>query len=238
MASELKSFISPMPTVNASLPLQDEPTSGPARDRIPHRFGLIEVGIVFGLILVAVWTPQGRFNTYVCWTAAFATVALSLRGRYSAREMGLSRPMSGALVTLAAGAMLIGLIAGIGFLTRSLGPPQPLPWTRAWQYGPWSLLQQFILQSFIYVRLESLFGSRRALLGASFLFSIAHLPSPVLTAMSFLGALFFCEMFRRYRNIYPLGVVHGALGLTIAASLPDGLLHHMRVGLGYLTYRP
>jgi hypothetical protein len=27
------------------------------------------------------------------------------------------------------------------------------------------------------------------------------------------------------------------LGLTIAASLPDSLLHHMRVGLGYLLYR-
>jgi hypothetical protein len=44
-------------------------------------------------------------------------------------------------------------------------------------------------------------------------------------------------MFRRYRNIFPLGLVHAALGLTIAASLPDSLLHHMRVGLGYLLYR-
>jgi hypothetical protein len=48
----------------------------------------------------------------------------------------------------------------------------------------------------------------------------------------------FCEMFRRYRNIFPLGLVHAVLGLTIAASLPDSLLHHMRVGLGYLTYHP
>jgi len=43
-------------------------------------------------------------------------------------------------------------------------------------------------------------------------------------------------MFRRYRNIFPLGLVHAALGLTIAASLPDHWLHHMRVGIGYLRY--
>ena len=38
--------------------------------------------------------------------------------------------------------------------------------------------------------------------------------------------------------LFPLGVVHAALGLTIAASLPDSLLHHMRVGIGYLMYHP
>ena len=95
-------------------------------------------------------------------------------------------------------------------------------------------LQEFILQSFMFVRLETFLGSRRALLYSSCLFAVAHIPSPALTFLSFLGALFFCEMFRRFRNIYPLGLVHAALGLTIAASLPDSLMHHMRVGLGFL----
>ncbi len=92
------------------------------------------------------------------------------------------------------------------------------------------------MQSFFYVRLESLLGSRRALWAAAFLFGVPHLPSPVLTLLSFVGGWLFCELFRRYRNIFPLGVVHAMLGLTIAASLPDSLLHHMRVGLGYIVY--
>jgi membrane protease YdiL (CAAX protease family) len=119
-----------------------------------------------------------------------------------------------------------------------LGPAQPVPWRRAWQYAIWAMQQEFILQSYFYLRLESLLGSRRGVLGAALLFSVAHLPSPVLTLLSFIGGLLFCEMFRRYRNIFPLGLVHAVLGLTIAASLPDSLLHHMRVGLGYLLYRP
>jgi membrane protease YdiL (CAAX protease family) len=66
---------------------------------------------------------------------------------------------------------------------------------------------------------------------------VPHLPNPLLTVLSFLGALFFCTMFRRYRNLYALGVVHAVLGLTIAASFPDCVLHHMRVGVGYFMYR-
>lgn len=226
MASGSKSFASPVSLGDATVSV--------FRDRT----ALIEVGLVYGLILVAVWTPQGRLNAYVCLAAGLATVGFSLRGRYSASELGLNHPLSGAVVTLAAGALLVGVITATGLLLKAFGPPQPLPFTRAWQYGVWSLLQQFILESFMYLRLESLYGSRRAVLVAAFLFAVAHLPSPVLTMLSFLGALFFCEMFRRYRNIYSLGVVHAALGLTIAASLPDSLMHHMRVGLGYLTYHP
>lgn len=133
---------------------------------------------------------------------------------------------------------MIGTIIVAGSVMRSLGPAQPVPWRRAWQYAIWAMQQEFILQSFFYLRLESLLGSRRALLGAACLFSAAHLPSPLLTLLSFIGGLLFCEMFRRYRNIFPLGLVHAVLGLTIAASLPDSMLHHMRVGLGYLLYRP
>ena len=233
MASESK-IISAMTAGPPLMP--SRVSSAGALDWGSRRLRFIEVSIVFGLILVAVWTPQGRFNSYVCWAAAFATVALSLSGRYSARELGLTRPFSGALTIFVAGAALVALIAGVGFLARSIGPPQALPWTRAWQYALWSLLQQFILESFIYVRLESLYGTGRAVLGASCLFAVAHLPSPLLTGLAFFGALFFCEMFRRYRNIYPLGIVHAALGLIIAASLPNSVLHHMRVGIGYLKY--
>jgi membrane protease YdiL (CAAX protease family) len=58
----------------------------------------------------------------------------------------------------------------------------------------------------------------------------------VLTTATLVGALVFCEMFRRYRSIYPIAIVHAMLGLTIGLTVPDNLLHHMRVGIGYLQY--
>jgi len=229
MGSESKSFLSP-PSQPVSAELLAS-SSGASDLR-----NLLEIALVFGLILVAVWTQQGRLNTAVSWAALFLTVGLTFASRHSARELGLTQPAKGAVVLLALGVPIILLIVAAGSFTRALGPPQPLPWHRAWQYAIWALLQQFILQSFIYVRLESVLGSRRARLIASVLFSVAHLPSPLLTLLSFMGAIFFCEMFRRYRNILPLGLVHAALGLTIASSFPDHVLHHMRVGIGYLMY--
>jgi membrane protease YdiL (CAAX protease family) len=197
-----------------------------------------QVGLVFALIIVAVWTPQGRVNMVGSLLAAICIVGFSVRGGYSVRELGLARPDSGALVMLVSGALMIGTIIVAGSVMHSLGPAQPVPWRRAWQYAIWAMEQEFILQSFFYLRLESLLGSRRGVLGAALLFSATHLPSPVLTLLSFIGGVLFCEMFRRFRNIFPLGLVHAVLGLTIAGSLPDSLLHHMRVGLGYLLYRP
>lgn len=231
MASQSKSYSS-----SALNPVSTGELAIPEGSRASDASKLFEVGLVFGLILIAVWTPQGYTNTAASWAALFFTLALSARSQYSIEQIGLARPLAGATVIIGFGALCVLIIAGAGNFTRFLGPPQPLPWHRAWQYAIWALLQQFILQSFMYVRLESVFGSRRAVLVASGLFALAHLPSPLLTVLSLLGALFFCEMFRRYRNIFPLGLVHAALGLTTAASLPDHLLHHMRVGIGYLMY--
>ena len=233
MASESKSFISNPPI---RTPLITRAPSVQTRGRSAELTGLLEIGLVFGLILLAVWTPLGRFSSWVNLSAALAVVAVSIRGSYSAGELGLNRPTSGILATLTAGAFIVSLIATVGGFTGRLGPPQLFPWHKAWQYVIWALVQEFILLSVFYVRLESLFGSGRAVLLAALLFATVHLPSPLLTPLSFLGGLLFCELFRRYRNLYPVGAIHGALGLTIAARLPDSLLHHMRVGIGYLTY--
>jgi|ERR1700733_9938379 len=229
MAPELKTLI---------LKVESYRTPLSAKMQSPDLFNLQQVAIVFALIMIAVWTPQGRVNTVVSLLAAFCIVWFTVRSHRSVRELGLVGPRSGAAAILALGALMVAAIVMAGLLMHKLGPPQPTPWRRTWQYAIWSLQQEFILQSFFFVRLESVLGDRRAAPCAALLFCIAHIPNPLLTVLSFVGGLIFCELFRRYRNLYPLGVIHAALGLTIAAGLPDHLLHHMRVGLGYLLYRP
>jgi len=233
MAPELKTLI---PKVESSHlpPFVQTQRLGP---RLPFT-NLQQVGIVFALIMIAMWTPQGRINTIVSLLAAFCIVWFTVRRHYSVRELGLAQPSSGLFAILAVGALMVAAIVVAGTLMHNLGTAQPVAWKRAWQYAIWSLQQEFILQSFFFVRLESVLGGRRAAVRAALLFCIAHVPNPLLTVLSFIGGLIFCELFRRYRNLYPLGVVHAFLGLTIAASLPDNLLHHIRVGLGYLLYRP
>jgi membrane protease YdiL (CAAX protease family) len=136
----------------------------------------------------------------------------------------------------------IGLLAAamiwlLAVVTHSNTPPtHALPLRRAWLYGLWALAQQFMLQSFFFVRFETLLGSRWAVLASAALFAAAHIPNSALTLMSFRG-LFFCLLFRRYRNIYPLGLVHTLLGMAIAACFSEAVMHHMRVGAGYLYLR-
>lgn len=203
-----------------------------------HKRDLLEIALVFALIMLAVWTPQGLINSIFSITAAACVVAFAIAGRWEALEMGLTRPLAGALNILLMGALMCATIAAIGTALRFAGAGYPLPWNRSWQYGLWALQQEFILQSIFFLRLESVVGSRRAIWAAATLYAVAHIPSPLLTTLSLLGGLLFCECFRRWRNLYPLGIIHGVLGLTIAASLPDKWLHHMRVGIGYLTLHP
>jgi membrane protease YdiL (CAAX protease family) len=133
-------------------------------------------------------------------------------------------------------AAVLPLLAAIW--KNNAGSTHALPFSQALLYAVWALLQQFILQSFFYVRLESLLGGGWAIPVTALLFGSVHIPSTLLTAGSFVGGLFFCETFRRYRNIFPLGLVHALLGLILAASFSDAVLHHMRVGIGYIRFHP
>ena len=199
------------------------------------RRDLLEIAIVFFCILIAVWTPQGKLNAFFSIVAAACVVAFAIAGRWGASDLGLTRPFSGLGLTLLTGAILCGAVALMGVPLRFVGRTYSVPLVRSWQYAIWALEQEFILQSIFFVRLEAWVGARRAVFAAAFLFALVHIPSPVLTVLSFCGGILFCELFRRFRNIYSVGLIHASLGLTIASSLPDKWMHHMRVGIGYLT---
>jgi membrane protease YdiL (CAAX protease family) len=195
---------------------------------------VIEILVVVGWIVAAAWTPQGALNQFFSITAAACVVAFAFTGKWSPSEMGLTRPLAGAVPIVITGVLLCAAIALAGVTLRFAGAGHTLPWSRSAPYAVWALAQEFILQSVLFLRLETIFGPKRAVFAAASLFAFVHLPSPVLTVLAFCGGLVFSELFRRWRNLYPIGMIHAALGLTIAASLPDHWLHHMRVGIGYL----
>jgi membrane protease YdiL (CAAX protease family) len=196
---------------------------------------LLEIGVGYLLLELALWTRQGPVAIFWMVATTIAILACVFRGDYSAQEMGLGFPGLRAVALM----LGIGLALGWGMrlagaFTGASGPVHRLSLGASWQYAIWAFVQQFILQSFFFVRLETVGGSRRAVWAAALLFSAAHLPNLLLTAVTLPMALLFCQLFRRYRNIWPLGLVHAALGLTMAVSFSDTTLHHMRVGIGYL----
>jgi membrane protease YdiL (CAAX protease family) len=223
-----------------------EPTTHPALPNASRRYFVwAQIVIVFLFLEFALWAPTKQIRNRWAATVAIAILVLILidafTGRTSLNRLGLGLPkISG-----------VGAVLGIGFtasvvllvVVKCAGgqiPANPTwfpnPWS-VWGYVLWALIQEFILQSFFFNRFEELYGGSPAVWMASTLFATAHLPSPVLTMATLIGAVFFCEMFRRYRSLYPLGIVHAMLGITVGLTVPDSLLHHMRVGIGYLRYK-
>lgn len=104
-------------------------------------------------------------------------------------------------------------------------------------YVLWTCYQQFLLQDYFMPRLLRILPSEAsAVTLAGVLFALAHLPNLALTAATLVWGIVSCALFRRYRNIYALGLAQGLLGLVFAICVPDSLHHHLRVGLGYLRY--
>jgi membrane protease YdiL (CAAX protease family) len=193
----------------------------------------------YGLILAAVWT-EGRPQLILDAAAAAWITAGLIAGGRSARELGLGFEgfMAGlrviAFALVAAG--IIVLAGWSGGTLRSLYGSRPPGW-HSFGYAVWALMQQLILNSFFYVSFEQLLGRNwKAVAAACILFASAHLPNPILTPATLLGGWFFVVMFRRYRNLYPIAAAHAMLGMAIATSVPDPILRHMRVGIGYLHF--
>lgn len=200
---------------------------------------MLVMGIGYALILTAVWT-EGRAQLVYDAAAAAWIAGTVVAGGRSARELGLSlRGFLPALRAVAVAAIAVGIIflAGWDGGTLRMLPGARTPGLHSFGYAIWALMQQFILNSFFYLGFEQLLGNNwKAVAASCALFATAHLPNPVLVPATLLGGWFFVEMFRRYRNLYPIAVAHAMLGLAIAMSVPDSLLRHMRVGIGYLHF--
>jgi membrane protease YdiL (CAAX protease family) len=234
-------------TLAAGTPAISPPlTVGKPAVASPRRRYLVwaEIILVFLFLELALWAPSPKIRNR--WAAIVSITILAfvlidaLIDRSSLNRLGLGLPnLFGASVTLGIGLVMAAFMVLLAIWAGGQIPANPTWFPNlqsAWGYVLWALIQEFILQSFFFNRFEELYGSSAAVWIASALFAFVHLPSPVLTVATFVGSLFFCEMFRRYRSIYPLAIVHAMLGLTIAFTIPDSLLHHMRVGLGYLRY--
>ncbi len=214
----------------------------PARRRY---FVWAQIVIVFLFLELALWAPTRAIRNRWAAIVAIAILVLVLIDVAidppSLKRLGLRLPkFFGACVVLGIGLAAAVFLVMLAKLAAGQVPANPtwFPNLRsAWGYVVWALIQEFILQSFFFNRFEELYGGMAAVWMASTLFAVAHLPSPVLTIATLAGALFFCEMFRRYRSIYPLAIVHAMLGISVALTMPDSLLHHMRVGIGYLRYK-
>jgi membrane protease YdiL (CAAX protease family) len=202
---------------------------------------LIELAVAYGLIIATIWTPNPA-QRILYWLAFLFIVATSWVRHEGWNALGLSiRGFFLSLWIVGAAVFLSVAAVVVAAHIRTLHPlhgPSALG-VHVWGYLVWALMQQFILQSYFLIRLMRLIPEKiPAVIVAAVIFSLAHLPNPVLTPVTLVWGLISCMLFLRYRSIYSLGIAHGILGLCVAITVPNHLQHHMRVGLGYLRYHP
>jgi hypothetical protein len=219
----------------ASTTADEDLAVAPGKRRI-----LLELAIPYGLILLVIWTPR-PLQKLLWWVAAAAIVAIFWLSFDRIKQLGLrtagffrSLWVTGAALVIAAVAILVAvhlhtlrLPAGgaVGFIKTY------------WAYALWACVQQLLLQGFFLprcLRLTKTSASAALLAGA--LFSLAHLPNPLLTPVTLIWGFAACLLFLHYRNLYPLAMSHAIVGIAIAITIPGPVDHNMRVGLGYLTY--
>ncbi|HET6842356.1 MAG TPA: CPBP family intramembrane glutamic endopeptidase [Candidatus Angelobacter sp.] len=208
--------------------------------QLSKRSAVAEVAVGFVLIEATVWSSR-PVQRYWFWAAAswfLLCTILAVRRQGCEFHFRLPRFEATAMLFCAPvffAGVLLAHTGAVNTAHRQFGIVTPLFHASAYLF--WAVVQQYLQQAFFFARLEhaTANGVLAGFLTAS-LFALAHIPNPVLTPVTFAGGWFLSELFRRYRSIVPLGILHGLTGMAIALTVPDHLLHHMRVGLSYLTY--
>ena len=204
---------------------------------------LLELISAYGLILAVIWTPMPA-QRILYWLAVVVVVGFTVLRREKLHLLGLAPTETRRSLWIVGAAVVLAVLAIVA--ARLLGTLHALPRighltarTRIVGYMIWSFVQEFLIQVFVLTRVMGLVRRRSlAIAITALLFAVAHIPNPVLIWLTLLWAFIACPFFLRYRNLYALGLAHGILGLCVAVTVPDALHHHMRVGLGYLRYRP
>ena len=206
------------------------PETGSARD-------LIELILGYGLILFILWIPEFP-QRVLSPVALIVTLAIVLARRPSLDDLGLSRRGLASSLWILPAAIVLAIASVL--VAKQIGTLHPLyngDFKHVAGYVLWTLYQQFLLNDLFMPRLTRPLASASAAVSlAAVLFAAAHLPNLPLTATTLVWGAISCILFRRYDNLYALGLAQGLLGLCFAVCVPDALHHHLRVGLGYLRY--
>src|ERR1700743_770771 len=161
------------------------------------------------------------------WLTVICVIGLTLLQKNLWRSLGLApaRAWSASWIVvsalaLAALAVVIAKFVGTFHALPHFGN---VPWhLRVGGYVVWSFLQEFLLQIYVLMRLMRLIPRRSiAIAAAALLFAVAHIPNPVLGALTLVGGFIACPLFLRYRNLYALGLAHAILCLCGAVTVPE-----------------
>ena len=98
----------------------------------------------------------------------------------------------------------------------------------------WALFQQYALQGFINRRAQVAFGKGyKSIALVAVVFSVFHLPNPLLCGLTLLGGFIWGAAYQRQANLYALAASHTVASISLAMALPLNVINGLRVGFKY-----
>ena len=151
------------------------------------------------------------WSSYIAWRALTEPGTLKRWGlRHTNLREGFFATTGVALAAAAGMATVAGSRGTLSFHAHML----PL----ALLYPVWGLVQQLLVQALFVGNLSSeplRVPQALLIVLAAALFALVHLPDPILMAATFLLGLAFTPIYLRWRNVWPLGLWHGLLGVLV-----------------------
>jgi hypothetical protein len=197
----------------------------------------LEAGTIFLLLLSYIWYFQARVHWSWMILLGFVLLSHAVRGETPA-ALGLRREGFSECARRYAIPVFVVAVAGtvVGFWLDTLRD------VAAWRvagvligYCWWALFQQYLLNGYFANRLSASLESRHQYLVAPLagaMFAGAHVPNPLLMAVTFVGGTVAAFAYQRHRNLFFLAFAHALIGTMIWFAVPDSVSHHLRVGPG------
>lgn len=109
------------------------------------------------------------------------------------------------------------------------------PWRNRFLLLPlWALFQQYVLNGFINRRAQLALGKgTKSIVLVAVIFSLLHLPNPLLCILTFVGGLVWAAVYQCQPNLFALALSHALASVTLALTVSPKLLDSLRVGFKY-----
>lgn len=131
------------------------------------------------------------------------------------------------------------LLLCIGYAADSLNFGQRF-WLSLLVLPLWGVTQQYVLQGFIYRRLQLILGETKTtqtIFLAALLFALVHAPNLALMLLTLIGGLVWTWVYTRAPNLFALGLSHAIMSAIAMSSLPPWFLQSMSIGYKHLIYQ-